>query len=151
MPSTKTEQLLDEGVETLVKKLVVGMKESRVKRVAVFLTDGNRGVVSPLSTYLAEKITAALYDSRAATVVERTRLTRIMDELALTASPRFDDHSVKSVGKLAGVDAIVMGVYSTVGTSVIEINARLVSVETAELLAVGNARVPEAAVKDVLH
>lgn len=152
VPSTKTELLLDDGVRALIMKLIVGIKEHKVTRVAVFpITDGQRNVVSPLSTYLAEKITNALYDSRVATVVERTRLVRIMEELTLTASPRFDDRSVKSVGKLAGVDAIVLGVYTGVGSRIIEINARLVSVETAELLGVASVRIPETPVKDLLR
>jgi hypothetical protein len=149
---TKSETLVDEGIQSLVSQLAIGIKEHRVMRIAVFpIADVSRPVLSPLSTYLSEKITDSLYGTKVATVVERTRLVRIMDELALTASPRFDDKSIKNVGKLAGVDALVLGVYSTVGSRTIEINVRLVSVETAELLGIGSARIPMTAIQDLLR
>jgi len=151
LPATRSEVLLDEAIQSLALQLVDGIRTNGVTRVAVFpITDGSRGKLSSLSAYLADKITNSLYATKAAKVVERTRLVRIMEELELTASPRFDDRSVKSVGKLAGVDAIVLGVYSNVGSRIIEVNVRLVSVETAELLGIGSARIPEPAVHDLL-
>jgi hypothetical protein len=151
LPATRSEVLLDEAIQSLVSQLIDGIRANGVARVAVFpITDGSRGKLSSLSAYLADKITNGLYATKAAKVVERTRLVRIMEELELTASPRFDDRSVKSVGKLAGVDAIVLGVYNNVGSRIIEVNVRLVSVETAELLGIGSTRIPEPAVHDLL-
>ncbi len=151
-PMTGGERHIQEAIDVLAAQLALGITKYGVSRIAVFpIVDVSDTDLTPLANYLAEKLTSALYMTETATVIERTRLSRIMDELELTGSGRFDDASVKKVGKLAGVDAVVMGTYVSVGDQAIDINTRLVSVETAELLGVGSARIPRAPVRELLE
>jgi curli biogenesis system outer membrane secretion channel CsgG len=83
-------------------------------------------------------------------IVERTKLDRVLDELALQATGLTDPDSIKQVGKHLGVDALLIGSLNSVThtqkktsgflaymlnrkTEVV-LSARLVNVETSEVL-----------------
>lgn len=75
---------------------------SAVKRVAVLSFTGPRGDLA------ADMLTQSLV-ARGADVVERQRLSAVMQEQSLTASGSFDPASAARLGKLLGVDALFLG------------------------------------------
>lgn len=85
-------------------------------------------------------------------IVERERLQQVLDELDLAQTGLIDARSRKKVGHLLGVDALLVGdlkavsheedrqgvgimAYTQTRKSEIVINARLIAVETGEILA----------------
>jgi hypothetical protein len=63
----------------------------------------------------------------------------------------FDDASVKRVGSLLGVDAVIMGTYAELGLDSIEVNVRSVAVETAEVIGVGTVLIPRTSVERLIR
>jgi TolB-like protein len=66
-------------------------------------------------------------------VIERSAIDKIVAEQKMQASGFVDDRTAVKLGKIAGADALVVGVVTRNGNH-IKISARLVDVETAETL-----------------
>ena len=75
---------------------------SAIKRVAVLPFGGPKGELA------ADLLTQSLL-ARGADVVERSRLSAVMQEQSLTSSNSFDPETARQLGKLLGVDALFVG------------------------------------------
>ena len=84
-------------------------------------------------------------------MVERSQLDKVIEELHLTMSGRFDEASVQRIGKLLGVDAVIVGSYTELGTHTVEVNSRVIHVETGEIVGVGTVQIPTGAVEPLLR
>src|SRR4029077_14780770 len=103
--------------------------------------------------------TTALADSTVFEVIDRQHLKRIMDEQKTKATEGFDLESAVKTGKLANVDAIVIGTVNSFSSNVdakeegslmgkkttqtgvvsLKVTARLISVETGSVVAAPSA------------
>lgn len=84
-------------------------------------------------------VTALIQDGRF-TVMERVQLEKLLQEQSLSQSGVIDTETAIRVGKLAGLEAVILGSVSRLKTS-IEADARLIEIETAKALAAANADV----------
>ena len=75
-------------------------------------------------------------------VVERNLLEKVMSELKLQYSGIVDEKSIKSLGKILGVEAVITGTLTRRNGGSLEINARLIRAETAVVLAAAAAQAP---------
>jgi curli biogenesis system outer membrane secretion channel CsgG len=93
-----------------------------VKRVAVSALNGPN---QSLSTSIADSFVPDLMDM-GFTVVERTQLERVLKEQSLQLTGAVDPATLKEVGRIAGVDALLVGDYSVHGEKTVsrEINVR---------------------------
>jgi len=73
-------------------------------------------------------------------VVERGLLDQVLGQLKLGQSGVIDPGTAQQVGKIAGVEAVVLGTITDLDTTV-AINCRLIAVETGQLLAAANTRI----------
>jgi hypothetical protein len=94
-----------------------------------------------LGTYLAEKITHLLFAKRPATVVERTFLDKVVNEIARGYSGQFDEGSLKKVGRFLNADTLIVGSYTRLTNGMTEVMVRAVSVETGEIVGAGSATI----------
>jgi len=142
-----------EYMQDLVNQLFsAGFDEHGISRIAVLpVGDASRSVNRPLGTYLTERLTNTLYKTGAVKVVERSQLSKVTGELALSMTGRFDEASVKRIGKMLGVDAVIVGTYAELGAQSIEVNSRIVGVETGEVLGAGTIQIPKAIVQELLR
>lgn len=62
----------------------------------------------------------------------------------------FDETSVKSIGRMLAVDAVIMGTYAEIGAHSLELNTRIVNVETAEVLGASTVQIPKVAVRQLV-
>ncbi len=144
-------------------------------RVAVFDFDTTGGAL--VGGTVADLLVAKLVRDGACTVIERKDLTRLMDEQNLGNSDRADAATAARVGRILGVDAIILGAvtrfdhadrttghpHSYYGFHVgsltktthdvkadVAVTARIVSPETAEILSVadGSATIDKKNVKE---
>jgi TolB-like protein len=102
--------------------------------VAVLYFD-NKGnpELEPLKVGLAQMLVTDLTGTEGITVVERSRVQEILDELELGHSGKVDPATAAKVGSMLGARWLVMGNYFEVmGT--LRIDARIVEVETSKLL-----------------
>jgi len=103
-----------------------------------------------LGSYLTEKLTAKLHEENVARIVERSQLAKVTQELYLTHTGGFDEDSAMNIGNLLGVEAVVSTLYADLGASSIEVNSKLVHVETGEILGVGTTALPRSAIERML-
>lgn len=139
-------------LQDLINQILGGIKGQR--RVALLpVEDATKAGNTPLGNYLTERLTNELYALGLAKVkvVERSQMGKVVEELAITQSGRFDESSTKQIGKFLGVDAVVTGSYAEIGLQKVEINLRVVSVETAEILGVGTIQIPRSGVQQMLR
>jgi hypothetical protein len=136
----------------LADQLSIGMKGHHISRLAILpLADAAQNANTPLGNYLTDKLTNQVYMTSSAKVIERSQLQRVMDEQHLSLKAVFDDASVKRIGGLLGVDAVIMGTYAEMGLDSIEVNVRSVAVETAEVVGVGTILIPRASVEKLIR
>jgi hypothetical protein len=144
--------VVDAQLKELARRLSANIKEHGVSRIAILPvrdisgTDGQT-----LGMYLTEKLTAKLHEEKVAKIVERSRLTTVTNELALTYSGNFDDGTVMKIGKLLSTEAVVTTSYADLSRSTIEVNSTIISVETGEILGVGTAILPRNALEKMLR
>jgi TolB-like protein len=100
--------------------------------VLYFQNQGNPEL-EPLKVGLTQMLTTDLVGAGGVTVVERTQLQALMDELKLGHSAVVDKDTSAKLGKLLGAEYLVLGSYfSLAGT--LRVDARLVRVETGEVV-----------------
>ena len=75
-------------------------------------------------------------------VVERNLLQKVLEEQKLGMTGYIDQETAISLGQILGVDAIITGSITDLGTNV-KINARLISTETGSVFAVASINAPK--------
>jgi TolB-like protein len=145
-------EFLQNRFKELADQLSAGIKEHHVSRLAILpLADAGQKTNTPLGNYLTEKLTNELYKTASAKVIERSQLQRVIDELDLTLRGTFDDASVKRIGRLLGADAVIIGTYAELASDTVEVNTRIVTVETAEVVGVGSIQIPRTLVEKLVR
>ena len=114
-----------------------------VKRVAVIPFVGPRGTSSYSGSVLSARLVTVLLSRGGLDVVERPMLESILSEQKLGLFGVMDPATAKAVGKVLGVDAILTGTVVELRGDKAELNARLIHVETAQVLAAATARIPK--------
>lgn len=92
-----------------------------------------RGISQAEATALSDRLRTELVGTDKFRVVERGMMTEILSEQGFQQSGCVSEECIVEVGKLIGVQQIVGGSVSRVG-DVFSISARLISVETSEIL-----------------
>ena len=134
---------LEQQLAALTTDLAAEFGARQVNRVAVLPFENTTGQkTDSLGTYLAEKITHLLFAKRQATVVERTFLDKVADEMARGYNGRFDEGSLKNAGRLLNADTLIVGSYTRLTNGVTEVMARAVSMETGEIVVASSATIP---------
>src|SRR3989339_418189 len=98
---------------------------------------------SDAGVVISERLTTRIVKLKRCKVIERQMLEGVMDELRLGAMGVLDADTTKKLGKVLGVDAIVTGTLIDVSIDTVEINARTINAETAEMLATSSAQLPK--------
>ena len=84
-----------------------------------------KGIPESIVTYLGKKGRVR--------IVERARLQSALEEMRLAQAGIVDEQMAVQVGKAVGADAVIVGSFLQIG-DVIRINARLINVETSEII-----------------
>ncbi|WP_200389313.1 FlgO family outer membrane protein [Thiocapsa imhoffii] len=100
--------------------------------------------VSGLGLGIQENLITALL-SKGITVVERSQLEQVLEEQQLGLSGLVNLASAKKLGELLGADTMIVGSLRDLGEAV-EINARLVSMESGTGFSAAQARISKTAV-----
>lgn len=144
--------LVEKEFQKLIQQLFVGLANQKTLKLAVLPTEHISGAGSKtLSGYMTEKLTYGVYDAKVGRLVERGRLGRVLDELQLSHAPTFNEDTAKRIGRMAGADIVILSSYVEIGSKIIEVNAKAVSVETGEIVGVGTAKLPAETVNRMLY
>jgi TolB-like protein len=109
-------------------------------RMAVF-TFENIGIVDSTMKWgesISEMLTTSLINSNRFKVIERAQLDKVLQEQALGQTGALDSETAVVVGKIMGLDAVVVGSVSKLASQY-EADARILNVESGEAITAANA------------
>ena len=118
-------QDLRTGVEQIAAQIVEALPAENSLRIAVADFPDLQGVTSDFGRYVANRLTTRLAQSKKVSVVERQRLGQVLAELKFSMSDLVDPAKAKQLGRMAGVEAIVVGTVSDLGNQV-DVDARVI-------------------------
>lgn len=116
-----------------------GSGEGKAVAVAGFsYTDGRP---SGDGSVISERLTTELVKRTGLKVLERKAIEKMLEELKLQSSGAINQDSAKRVGKMLGADWVAVGTLSELQGNLIELNARLVNVESGEIISAVSGQV----------
>lgn len=135
---------LEGGVKDLAEQISKNMTTGNKKKVAIVDFSDLDGNVAALGQFLAEELITQLFTVSPGQfeVVERRQLLKLEKELLLSQTGFIEEKSIKKMGQVLGVDAIVTGSITDLGNTV-KVNARLIGVESAKVFAVASTNIPK--------
>lgn len=83
---------------------------------------------------ITERLTTELVKVKKFKIIEREEIEKVFTELKLQGSGAVGTDSIKSAGKMLGVDWMILGTLTELENRRIEVNARLVAVESGEII-----------------
>jgi TolB-like protein len=133
---------LEKGLQDLATSLSTSMKTSSIRKIAIVEFTDLSGYPSVLGQFIAEELITALLNVSPGQfdIVERRQLAKVLKEQKLSASGLIDSETIASVGKLLGIQAIVTGSITDLGSGV-KLNARVIAVESGKVFAASSVRV----------
>ncbi|MCK4359214.1 MAG: hypothetical protein KAW92_10835 [Candidatus Cloacimonetes bacterium] len=131
---------LDNSLSDLTTQITNSITEDGKTKIAVIEFSDLEGNVTQFGKYLAEELITRLFRTKKFEVVERQLLNKIISEQKLSITGMIDENSAKELGRILGVDAIVSGTITDLGTS-LKVNARIISTETGKVFGVAGTKI----------
>ena len=148
-PVTTTTQIqepekitLENQMSKLTSQIISSFKESNLKKIAIIEFADLNGNVTNLGVFIAEELITRIFMTNKFDVVERNLLNKILAEQKLGTTGFIDEESAISIGQVLGVEAIVTGSITDLGTQ-IKVNARLISTKTGSIFSVASVSIPK--------
>ena len=117
--------------------------ESNFKKTKIAVLDftlqGEGFETEDMGAIVAEWFITAFVKAGRFDVVERGMISKIVEEQKLSMSGILDDTTATKIGKLLGVETIISGSVLKL-QNILEINARIIDVETASIKAAENVK-----------
>ena len=124
-----------EDIKDMAKAMSFAAAGRKIKRVAVVPFNAPSGSASFSGAIVSERLVIQILARGELDLVERGQLDKILEEQRLGVFGIMDQDTVKTLGKVLGVDAILTGTIVELKGDRVEINARLIHTETAQVLA----------------
>lgn len=136
------EDELAQGIKQIAADIAKSTRDESKRTIAVVDFANLDGSIGPFGQYLAEGLGTELFliAPEKFEVVERRRLSLALSEQKLTVSQLFDAKSLPTVGKLLGARQVATGTITDIG-DMVEINAKLITVETGGVAGVAKVRI----------
>lgn len=132
--------LADSKYDKIVNDLSAAGAALKDKTVALIpFLDSDEKANKKNANIISERILTKLIKQGTFKIVERNLLDKVLGELKLQASGVIDSENTKKLGKVLGVEAIITGTVAETARGEIDVNARLINVETAQ--AIGASRI----------
>ena len=129
-------------LESVAKQLAKGMaKYKKDGRVAVLVFPYENGDLSSGSSLVSERLTTLMAQRKHVNMIERSRLADLLGEMRLEESGVTDSTGAPKAGGILGVDAVVTGTLTDSMEGETEVNARLIRMETGEIIAAATANI----------
>lgn len=126
------------GLQDLADKLGKELKGTNIS-IAVMDFPSGEGGSSQDSVVIRERLTTYFTQNKNLTLVERALLDKVLQEQKLQASGAVSPDTAKEIGKLLGAGAVVSGTIHELVNDTVELNARIIEVETGKILYAGQA------------
>lgn len=124
-----------DAFDSMAKDLARGGKRLERNKIAVLPFPYHDGRSTQGSNFIAERLVAALSENKKIEVLERVQLENMLREISFQRAGAIDQESARQIGRIIGVDGLVIGTLIDVDEDTVEINARLVATETGDVVA----------------
>ena len=132
---------IDKSLDKLHSELVSSVREDAgVRTIAISEFVETEGSQTVLGKFIAEELISRMVEEGTYEVVERRMLGRVLAGLQVSESDLLKVETVKKVGEVLGVQAILTGSLQQRGSRYVA-RARLLEVQTARVLSVGSVEV----------
>lgn len=135
------------AVDQLAAQISERLGGTRAFRVAIADFVDLQGISNDLGRFVANRLTTRLVQSTRFSVVERQRLSQVLAELKFSMSDLVDPDKARQLGGMVGVEALIVGTISELGPE-IDIDARVIEIETNQLLVGATITIPRDEVVD---
>lgn len=125
----------------LAREVSAAAVHGGVRRVAVIPFTSARGQDDEGGLVLAERLVSRLTQLGGLEVIERTHLSKILDEQKLGELGLADPREAREIGRMLGVDAIVTGTFIPLSDRRVEVHARVIDAHSARVLGAATVRV----------
>ncbi|OGR58996.1 MAG: hypothetical protein A2X34_06015 [Elusimicrobia bacterium GWC2_51_8] len=123
-----------EGYRYITASISKSAVQKSKRRIAVIGFSSETGRKNRSSAIVTERLTVEMASNPKIEVIERAKLDQVLEEQNLHAKGVMDQQTTKKIGHILGVDAVVMGTVINVNSDEVEINARLVDTQNAQVL-----------------
>ncbi len=137
-------------LDDISKRLATKIEESRRTKVAVADFTDLDGNQRQIGRFISEELSTNLVlSARGYSVIDRNHLRTILREQKLSMSGLMDPENQKKIGKILGVDALILGSINPFGEQY-RITFKVVATDTAEVVAADRGMVPKTPATDQL-
>jgi len=137
----------EKEIKELSEKIANQVESSGKKAIAVVDLIDLQGNTTELGRFIAEEISVELMSAgKKFEIIDRNHLKSIMKEHKFSMSGLVDPDTVKKLGQIAGVDAIVTGTVTAFGDS-IRVTCKVIATDTARII--GGSRTEIAKTKTI--
>lgn len=135
---------LEEGMTDLARQIVEKTSSDQTVTIGISTFPHADNACSELSNYMADLLVVSMFEvgSGRVQIVERAQLTTIFEELKFSRSGAVDTDTAKELGKIYGVDALVIGSITEIGDEMAVV-ARLISTETGAVFSAARSSFPK--------
>ena len=135
---------LESGMQELAEQIIKNSLADKKTVIAVVPFPHADGVYSELSNYIVDELVLKLFTGPdlEMEIMERSQLNEIFSELKMSLTGAIDPKTIKQLGKLHGVDALVIGSITVLGERV-RIIARLIDTETGKVFSAAGTKIPK--------
>jgi len=131
----------EDPYKTIAREFSKYASKLTTRKIAVIPFTYVEGGEASGGTIVSERIITQLVNLGEFEVVERAQIEKVLKELNLQTTGIIDQSSAKEIGKILGVEAIITGSLIQKTNGLVEVNARLISTETAKVLCASGVNV----------
>jgi TolB-like protein len=133
----------EKEIKTISTTLAEGISKGDKRTVAVVDFTDLQGNITELGRFIAEELSVNLTAmAKGFEVIDRIHLKSILTEHKLSLSGLVNPETVKQLGKIAGVDAIVTGTVTPFGDS-IRVSVKVITTDTAKIITASTGDIPK--------
>jgi|GEM_PF-2065490 TolB-like protein len=137
-------------LKELSANMISKIEQSGKKSIAVTDFTGLQGDVTELGRFIAEELSIELMNNvKKFEIIDRNHLKSIMKEHKFAMSGLVDPKTIKEVGKIVGVDAIITGSVVPFGDN-IKVTCKVIATDTARVISAGKINIAKTKAIDEL-
>lgn len=132
-PSYSDAVSLYQGIQLLSDRLVASAGQRQIGMVAVADFVGPSDRITPLGRHISDKLNVKLFSSGIfKDFMERKQLKQVLQSMKHENTGYFDQSTVTKLGKMVGVESMVIGTIKDLG-SALDVTAKIIESETGKL------------------
>ncbi|MFC2993215.1 FlgO family outer membrane protein [Halomonas tibetensis] len=142
---------IEGGIDDLARQIVARSSSSDQTTIAISSFPHVDDTCSELSNFLVDELVLSLFSVPDGNlhIIERSQLSRIFAELELSMSGAVDANTTQELGRLHGVDTLLVGSLTTLGDD-LRVNSRLINTETGQVFSAAAVNIPKTSTIETL-